>query len=175
MAAIVGKITPMHPRFSLLLAVALGVLAAPADSRAEASEDTKSGIAAARVDYERGRKAIDRMAWKEAIAALESAARHDPADAEFQNLLGFAHRNAGNMEAAFRHYDRALALNPWHRGAHEYIGRAYLMADKPDKAIEHLKALERVCGGSGCRERDLLRRAIDEYPWPADARMSRSY
>ena len=78
------------------------------------------------------------------------------------------------MEAAFRHYDRALVLNPWHRGAHEYIGRAYLMADKPDKAIEHLKALERLCG-SGCRERDLLRRAIDEYPWPAGSRMSRSY
>jgi len=174
MAAIVGKITPMHPGFSLLLAFAIAVFAAPGDSRAEASEDTKSAIAAARVDYERARKAIDRMDWKEAIAALESAAKRDPGDAEFQNLLGFAHRNAGNMEAAFRHYDRALALNPWHRGAHEYIGRAYLMADKPDKAIEHLKTLERLCG-SGCRERDLLRRAIDEYPWPADARMSRSY
>jgi tetratricopeptide (TPR) repeat protein len=174
MAAIVGKITPMHPRFSLLLAVALGVLAVPGDARAEASEDTKSAIAAARVDYERGRKAIDRLDWKEAISALESAARHDPADAEVQNLLGFAHRNAGNMEAAFRHYDRALVLNPWHRGAHEYIGRAYLMADKPDKAIEHLKQLDRLCG-SGCRERDLLRRAIDEYPWPAGSRMSRSY
>lgn len=174
MAAIVGKITSMHPGFSLLLAVAIALLAVTADARAEASEDTRSAIAAARVDYERARKAIDRMDWKEAIAALESAAKRDPADAEFQNLLGFAHRNLGNMEAAFRHYDRALALNPWHRGAHEYIGRAYLMADKPDKAIEHLKALDRLCA-SGCRERDLLRRAIDEYPWPADARMSRSY
>ena len=174
MAAIVGKITPMHPGFSLLLAAAIALLAAPADSRAEASEDIQSAVAAARVDYERARKALDRRDWKEAIAALESAAQRDPADAEFQNLLGFAHRNLGNMDAAFRHYDRALVLNPWHRGAHEYIGRAYLMADKPDKALEHLKALERLCA-TGCRERELLRRAIDEYPWPADSRMSRSY
>jgi len=160
---------------SLLVAAVLACLTAfPATARAEASEDTKSSIAAAKVEYLRARKAIDRMDWKEAIAALEIAARHDPADAEFQNLLGFAHRNNGNLEAAFRYYDRALVLNPWHRGAHEYIGRAYLMADKPDKALDHLKQLEIQCP-SGCRERELLKRAIEEYPWPDKARMSRSY
>lgn len=157
----------------LVLALALAC-AAPALVRAEASEDTKTAIAAARVDYERGRKAIDRMDWKSAIAALESAARHDPRDAEFQNLLGFAHRNNGDMDAAFRHYAKALELNPYHRASHEYIGRAYLMVDKPEKAVEHLKALERQCP-DGCRERDLLRRAIDDYPWPSQPRMSRSY
>ena len=158
---------------SLVLALVLAC-ASPALVRAEASEDTKSAIAAARVDYERGRKALDRMDWKSAISALESAARHDPRDAEFQNLLGFAHRNNGDMDAAFRHYARALELNPYHRASHEYIGRAYLMVDKPEKAIEHLKALERQCP-DGCRERDLLRRAIDDYPWPSQPRMSRSY
>ena len=157
----------------LVLALILAC-AAPALVRAEASEDTKSAIAAARVDYERGRKAIDRMDWKSAISALESAARHDPRDAEFQNLLGFAHRNNGDMDAAFRHYAKALELNPFHRASHEYIGRAYLMVDKPEKAVEHLKALERQCP-EGCRERDLLRRAIDDYPWPSQPRMSRSY
>jgi Flp pilus assembly protein TadD len=149
--------------------------AAPAAARAEASADTKSSIAAARVDYERARKALDKMDWTNAIAALESAARHDPGDAEFQNLLGFAHRNKGDMEAAFRHYHRALDLNPFHRGAHEYIGRAYLMSDKPEKAVEHLRSLERNCP-DGCRERDLLKKAIEEYPWPdATSRMTRSY
>ena len=147
---------------------------APAPARAEASADAKSAIAAARVDYERGRAALDRLDWKGAIAALESAARHDPQDAEFQNLLGYAHRNSGNMDAAFKHYFRALELNPYHRGAHEYIGRAYLMTDKPDKAVEHLKALERQCP-DGCKERELLKRAIEEYPWPEQPRMSRSY
>jgi Flp pilus assembly protein TadD len=161
-----------HLVAAILIASAAAV---PLAARAEASADTKTAIAAARVDYERARRAIDRMDWSNAIAALESAARHDPADAEFQNLLGFAHRNKGDMDAAFRHYRRALDLNPFHRGAHEYIGRAYLMTDKPEKAVEHLRSLERNCP-DGCRERELLKRAIDEYPWPdAGARMTRSY
>jgi cytochrome c-type biogenesis protein CcmH/NrfG len=161
-------------RYLLGAALAASIVLAPAPARAEASADAKSAIAAARVDYERGRAALDRLDWKGAIAALESAARHDPQDAEFQNLLGYAHRNSGNMDAAFKHYFRALELNPYHRGAHEYIGRAYLMTDKPDKAVEHLKALERQCP-DGCKERELLKRAIEEYPWPEQPRMSRSY
>ena len=158
----------------LLAALLIALAAAPALVRAEAAPDAKTRIAAARVDYERGRKAIDRMDWKSAIAALESAAEHDPLDPEFQNLLGFSHRNAGNMDAAFKHYGRALELNPYHRPAHEYIGRAYLMVDKPEKAVEHLKFLERNCP-DGCRERELLKKAIDDYPWPAQSRMSRTY
>lgn len=162
---------PMKP---VLVALLVACAAVPASARAEAAEDTKSRIAAARAEYERGRKAIDRMDWKSAIEALGSAARHDPGDPEFQNLLGFAHRNSGNMDAAFRHYFRALELNPYHRSTHEYIGRAYLMVDQPEKALEHLKALERQCP-DGCRERELLKKAVEDYPWPSQPRMSRSY
>ena len=159
----------------LVPAVLLLLLAAaPLASRAEASPDQSRGIAAARADYEQGKRAIEKMDWKAAIAALESAARHDPGDAEFQNLLGFAHRNLGNMDAAFRHYNKALELNPRHRGAHEYIGRAYLMVNKPEKAREHLKALEGACFDV-CREHTLLKKAIDEYPWPTDSRLTRTY
>ena len=157
-----------HLVAAILIASAAAV---PLAARAEASADTKTAIAAARVDYDRARKAIDRMDWGNAIAALESAARHDPADAEFQNLLGFAHRNKGDMDAAFRHYFRALELNPSHKGAHEYIGRAYLMVDQPGKAREHLRLLEKACW-EVCRERDLLKRAIEEYPWPSEPRLS---
>ena len=160
----------------LLAHVALSMLvaAAPLASHAEASPDQANGIAAARADYERGRRAIEKMDWNTAITALESAARYDPRDAEFQNLLGFAHRNLGNMDAAFRHYKKALELNPKHRGAHEYIGRAYLMVNQPEKAKEHLKALETACFDV-CREHALLKKAIDEYPWPSDSRLTRTY
>jgi len=34
----------------------------------------------------------------------------------------------GDLEQAFRHYHEAVRLNPEHRGAHEYIGEAYLAA-----------------------------------------------
>src|SRR3972149_10628655 len=30
------------------------------------------------------------------------------------------------MDLAFKYYERALAINPRHRGAHEYVGEAYL-------------------------------------------------
>ena len=160
------KVVPVV--LSMLLA------AAPLASRAEASPEETRGIAAARADYERAKRAIEKMDWNGAIAALESAAKNDPRDAEFQNLLGFAHRNLGNMDAAFRHYNKALELNPKHRGAHEYIGRAYLMVNKPEKAREHLKALESACFDV-CREHVSLKKAIDEYPWPTDSRLTRTY
>ena len=160
----------------LLMPAVVSILlaAAPLAARSEASPEETNGIAAARADYERGRRAIEKLDWNGAIVALESAARHDPRDAEFQNLLGFAHRNLGNMDAAFRHYFKALELNPRHRGAHEYIGRAYLMVDKPEKAREHLKQLEKACWDT-CREAELLKRAIDEYPWPSEPRLSKTY
>ena len=161
-------------KLPVLALVSLLLAAAPFAARAEASPEVSNGIAAARGDYERARHALEKLDWTGAIVALESAARHDPRDAEFQNLLGFAHRNLGNMDAAFRHYFKALELNPRHRGAHEYIGRAYLMVDKPEKAREHLKQLEKACFDV-CREAELLKRAIDEYPWPSDPRLSRTY
>jgi Flp pilus assembly protein TadD len=160
---------------TLLAALAFAcAAAAPSAAFAEAAADTKTRIAAARVDYERGRKAIDKMDWKAAISALESAAAHDPLDPEFQNLLGFAYRNNGNMDAAFKHYARALELNPYHRSTHEYIGRAYLMSDQPQKALQHLETLKKQCP-DGCRELTLLKQAIDDYPWPSQPRMTRNY
>jgi hypothetical protein len=39
-----------------------------------------------------------------------------------------------------------LRIDPNHKGAHEYIGQAYLKAGQPDKAAEHLARLEQICG-----------------------------
>jgi Flp pilus assembly protein TadD len=159
---------------ALLASIALLLAAASGLARAAASDDTMSAINAARASYEQGKAAMARKDWPAAIRAFEEAARKDPGDAEFQNLLGFSHRSNGNMDAAFRHYLRALELNPRHRPTHEYIGRAYLMTDRPEKAIEHLHFLEKECP-EVCKERDMLRQAIDQYPWPPAARMTRSY
>src|SRR5512147_2858614 len=95
-----------------LTALAALLLGAVPPAGAAPSDEEVRSIAAARAQYERGRKAVDRMDWKEAIAAFDSAARLDPNDAEFQNMLGFSYRNAGDMNAAFAHYAKALELNP---------------------------------------------------------------
>lgn len=151
----------------LLLAPALA-LGAPTETQIKA-------IAAAATDYKLAKQAVDREDWKTAIAALNSAASHDPEDADVQNLLGFANRKNGDLDAAFKHYKRALELNPRHLGAHEYVGRAYLMAGKPEKAKEHLAQLEKHCFET-CAERESLKKAIAEWdPWKSNVRAGRAY
>ncbi len=160
------------------LARALCTLAvlAPALPLAAPTETQIKSIAAAASQYKLGKQAIAREDWNGAIAALSSAASLDPQDADVQNLLGFSYRKNGDLDLAFKHYNRALELNPRHPGAHEYVGRAYLMAGKPDQAKEHLAALEKYCTSEPCVERDLLKKAIAEWdPWKGTARAGRSY
>lgn len=148
----------MKTLISILCSLAL---LAPAAVRADANEFQPRSLGSAN-DYDSGRKAIERKDWKTALSSLESAARSDPQDADIQNLLGYSNRKLGNMEAAFRHYARALELNPKHLGAHEYVGEAYLMVNKPDKAREHLALLEKLCPAT-CEEREDLKKALAEY------------
>lgn len=156
------------------IAGVLLALLAPA-SRAAPTETQVQSIAAARAEYKAARQAIERRDWSVAIAALGRAERLDPQSADVQNLLGFAHREMGEVSESFRFYRRALELNPEHRGAHEYIGRAYLFFGKVDKAKEHLARLEAICQGA-CTERESLDRAIAEWsPWRTSHRSSRTY
>jgi len=126
--------------------------------------DTEENPVAAALDpdYAAGKKAIGAKQWNEAIAALSSAALRDTRNADIQNYLGYAYRNAGQFEAAFRHYERALALSPRHRGAHEYVGEAYLIVNNLAKAEEHLAALGRICL-IPCEEFDELKEKIEAY------------
>ena len=113
-------------------------------------------------DMVAGKKAIDDKRWADAIKALSSAALRDTRNADIQNYLGYAYRNVGQMEKAFAHYERALKLNPRHRGAHEYVGEAYLIVGKLAQAQEHLKALQAICL-IPCEEHDDLKAKIDRY------------
>ena len=109
-----------------------------------------------------GKAAIDAKDWKKAIDELSRAAAKEPANADIQNYLGYANRKSGNLEAAFKYYDEALKLDPKHRGAHEYIGEAFLMTGNLPKAEEHLAALDRLCFFS-CEEYRDLKKSIADY------------
>ena len=126
--------------------------------------DTEDDPAASQLDpdYAAGKKAIEAREWQTAIRLLSSAALRDTRNADIQNYLGFAHRNSGRMDLAFRHYERALRINPRHRGAHEYVGEAYLLVGKPEKAKEHLAALEKICL-IPCEEYAELKEKIEAY------------
>jgi Flp pilus assembly protein TadD len=113
-------------------------------------------------DYAAGKKAIESKDWKEAIARLDKAAKRDPDNPDIQNWLGYAHRNLKEYDLAFRHYERAIDLDPRHRGAHEYIGETYLLVGNLAAAQKHLEALRAICL-LGCEELTDLQEAIEKY------------
>ena len=76
---------------------------------------------------------------------LRRAERRFPEDADLQNALGYASRQMKDYDAAFRHYRKALQIDPRHRGAHEYIGEAYLLVGDLASAEQHVAALRGIC------------------------------
>ena len=92
--------------------------------------------------------------WSAAKAALLEAVQEQPAHADVHNLLGFVYRKQAvpDLPQAFTHYRLALRFDPRHRGAHEYIGEAYLQDRQPAMARRHLEALEQICGNRTCEE-----------------------
>jgi Flp pilus assembly protein TadD len=146
---------------AIVVAALLGLLPVlPSATIADPTEEDKTS--AVDPDFAAGRTAIEAKDWQAAIRALSSAALRDTRNADIQNYLGYAYRHTGQMDLAFKHYERALGLNPRHRGAHEYIGEAYLMVNDLPKAEAHLSALEKICL-IPCEEYDDLKKAIAEY------------
>jgi Flp pilus assembly protein TadD len=137
------------------------VLLTPLTTMAVDNEENP-GAVALDPDYATGKKAIEAKQWNVAIAALSSAALRDTRNADIQNYLGYAYRNAGQLDVAFRHYERALALSPRHRGAHEYVGEAYLIVNNLAKAEEHLVVLQQICL-IPCEEFEELKEKIEAY------------
>jgi Flp pilus assembly protein TadD len=142
------------------LGLAIGGLALTAHG---AGEDTApTAQKPADPDYLAGKKAVEAGDWNAAIAAFTRAAARDGSNADVQNYLGYSYRKAGNLDTAFKHYQVALKLSPDHRGAHEYIGEAYLMKGDLKMAKQHLAALDRICL-FGCEEYRELKKAVAEY------------
>ena len=68
-------------------------------------------LAAADPEYAAGKLAIESRDWNAAIKSFSSAALRDPDNADLQNYLGFSYRKLGQLEPAFKHYQRTLALS----------------------------------------------------------------
>ena len=94
-----------------------------------------------------------------ALPRLKQALKRFPDHADVHNELGFAHRRLKQFDEAFQHYRRALEINPLHRGAHEYIGEAYLLVGNRAAAERHLASLRSICVLS-CEELRDLEKAI---------------
>jgi Flp pilus assembly protein TadD len=150
-----------HATWALAMLAALGI---SGQSALGASIDSPSTVPSAPEDpdYAAGKRAVEAKNWQAALELFGKAAAKQPENANAFNMLAYAYRKSGNLDLAFKNYSEALRLDPRHRGAHEYIGEAYLMAGNLAKAEEHLKALDRLCI-FGCEEYDDLKKAVAEY------------
>ena len=113
---------------------------------------------------ERVSAATARQDWAGAQSILREAIARDSRNADYHNMYAYTIRKGAtpDMNLVFKHYNEALALDPKHRGAHQYLGEAYLMVGNVAKAKEHLGVLDQLCFFP-CDEFSDLKRAIGEY------------
>ena len=149
------KIAPMHALMIALVATAPAWAMSTPDPEPKEPKDPK---------LEQARAAIDKQDWARAQGVLREAVAANPQSAEYHNLYAYSMRKGANppMDLVFRHYNEALRLDPKHRGAHEYVGEAYLLTINLPKAEEHLAALDRICSKT-CEEYKDLAREISEF------------
>jgi len=124
------------------------------------------------------RRAFDGNAWHgpsvmallEGVTAAQAAARPIPSAHSIWQLVSHIaaweraclRRLNGDPAKSIPLYEKALAIDPKHLGAHEYIGEAYLVLNDLPKAKEHLARLDRLCALSCEQYRD-LKKAIQAY------------
>ena len=123
-----------------------------------------SGVSAKPEDprYTEAVKAIKAKDYAKAVPLLQDVVSRDGANADAYNWLGYATRKNGNPTGAIPYYEKALAIDPRHKGAHEYIGEAYLMLDNLPKAKDHLRTLDKLCFFP-CSEYSDLKKAVEAY------------
>jgi predicted Zn-dependent protease len=112
-------------------------------------------------DLDSARALVNAQKYDEALPALQKLDQESPNNPDILNLIGFSLRKTGKMDQAFEYYNRALALNPHHRGANEYLGELYLETKQPDKAKERLAILHQDCGE--CEEYEDLEKQVAQY------------
>ena len=126
------------------------------------SSDGDDQALLADADYIAGRLALKTGEDANALRRFRSALKRFPEASDLHNELGFTHRRLRQMDKAFEHYRRALDLNPQHRGAHEYIGEAYLIVGDVERARFHLASLRSICLLS-CDELKDLEKSIADH------------
>ena len=113
-------------------------------------------------DFTKAKAMIEAGNYAAAMPLLHRVVASNPKDADAYNLMGYATRKSGDVNGALRFYNQALALDPRHLGAHEYIGEAYLQLDRLPEAEQHLARLDSICV-FGCTEYRMLKTAIANY------------
>ena len=112
--------------------------------------------------HARAVEAIKAENFGRAVKLLRDVVDRNPDNIDALSNLGYANARLGRHDRAKRRYARALALEPGHLGANEYLGELYLRQGKLAAAITQLAVLRGICG-AGCPEAGDLAAAIASY------------
>jgi tetratricopeptide (TPR) repeat protein len=136
-------------------AVALGIAYA-------ADSPSVTATSAETTDLQPARAAIKAKKYDTALAQLKVlVVKYQTPDV--YSLLGHALWKTGDSAQGMIYYNKALAINPLHRGALEYQGELYVKLGQIDKAKENLQKLKGICPFS-CEELSDLKEAIEHAP-----------
>jgi tetratricopeptide (TPR) repeat protein len=169
-------------RNSLYFAVAVSLLTSPVLAMGGGGGGSYGGMnampSASFDDYTTAKRLIRHEQYAEAIPHLEKALAKRPRDADVFNYLGYTHRMVGVSEAtpardndfklSLAYYQQALAIDPNHKGVHEYLGELFLQMNDLNAAHHEMDLLVSLCP-SGCDERDTLTKALAAYVPPANS------
>ncbi len=109
--------------------------------------------------YERAIKYLDKQDYAKVNKALKAYTKSEPGDADGWNLYAYANRKMNKFEKAEMYYEKALNIDPDHKGALEYQGELYMQTNRLDLAQENLIKLVKLCPDS-CYELQKLEEYI---------------
>jgi tetratricopeptide (TPR) repeat protein len=99
---------------------------------------------------------VEEGKFEDALKRFENAHKKRKKDPDILNMLAYTQRKLGNLEDAFKNYEKALSIQPRFPQAREYLGEAHLQA-----ALLQIKTL-RGYGKDGEKELAKLVRAFQE-------------
>ena len=150
-------------RLIVFAGAALIVFAAAAGPLRAAGSDNGASFGSSVEDQFRSAvQAVEARDYNKAVDLLTDVLSEQPKNADALNYMGFSQRKLGDYTSAVHYYKQALAVDPDHRGANEYLGEAYLEMHQLAKAETHLARLRQVCGAA-CEEYRDLAEAVTAY------------
>ncbi len=113
-----------------------------------------------RVAYAEAVGLINQEYYADALTVLARAQAAVGPHPDVLNYMGFVSRKLGRFDDALSYYGQALAIDPNHLGANEYLGELYIQMGDLGRARTQLARLDELCA-YGCAQREELARWIE--------------
>lgn len=116
---------------AILVALLLLCPAIPSDARPRTrrEEESQRYLRLSQIQFEQGKT-------QEALEAVHSALKLDPASSEANYFLGVIRYQLSEYKPAVKSFKKAIKLNPYFTDAHNHLGLVYREMQEYDKALE---------------------------------------